>query len=65
MYKELDLLPEVQVTEEESYASAERNEKGSQKIYQHTITSQQAKFASINDYTKAVDISNSSCISEW
>ncbi|CAG8903904.1 unnamed protein product [Penicillium egyptiacum] len=57
LYKELDPLPEVHVAEEASYASVERSNKGSQEIYQRT-TSQQVKFAIMNDYTRTVDIND-------
>ncbi|CAL5872077.1 uncharacterized protein PFLUO_LOCUS6334 [Penicillium psychrofluorescens] len=57
VYKELDVLPEVHVAEEASYACAERKNEGSEAIYQ-LIVSQHVKFAVFNDYNRTVDISN-------
>jgi hypothetical protein len=48
LYKELDVLPEVHVVEEASYASAERKNEDSKAIYQ-LIVSQHVKFAVFND----------------
>lgn len=62
LYKELDILPEVHIAEEASYASAERKNKGSEAIYQ-LIMSQPVKFAVMNDYTRTVDISNPRTVS--
>lgn len=57
LYKELDVLPEVHLAEEASYASAERQIEGSKAIYQ-LIVSHHVKFAVFNDYNRTVDISN-------
>ena len=59
LYKELDLLPDVHVAEEASYASAERQIQGSEAIYQ-SIVSQPVKYAVMNDYTRTVNIDASS-----
>lgn len=55
LYKELDPLPEVHITEEAGYASMQKSSNGSQQIYQH-ILSQPVKFEIMNDYTYIVNI---------
>lgn len=61
LYKELDLLPEVHVAEEASYAGVERKNQGSEAIYQ-SIVSQPVKFAVMNDYTRTINIDASPCV---
>lgn len=56
LYKEFDVLPEVHVAEEASYASKERKNEGSEAIYR-LIISHHVRFAVFNDYNRTFDFS--------
>lgn len=57
LYKDLAVLPEVHVAEEACDASASKDNKGSEAIYQD-IMAHAIKYAVMDDYSRTVDVSN-------